>query len=184
MMQGSTIEARAPSFRWTCGFMGRTTWIVSDHSGTFEVEHRHTTCGYERSIHNGDDGDFQRTVVAMLGTILRHDGRPLDQRTVDAFNAHKASEHARQIAQLRADPERYGPILDSDHPAPALVRGFYYLDGYQPAIGAPASNGADIRVQFESNKAGAVEQQHLRDLIAGARSDWSALKTSWQITAY
>jgi hypothetical protein len=111
----------APTFRWKYSYMGCVSYMVTDETGTYEAEIRHGFSDYESSITNGDLS--RQEAKSAIGVLRRHSSVKLGadrysfampRATVDAFNAWRSAEHARHVAQIKAQPERYGIIPDSD----------------------------------------------------------------------
>jgi hypothetical protein len=98
-------------FKWQSGYMGTVDYMVTDSTGTFRAELRTQLGDYERSILNYDADGIAKHVESTIGLLTRcvcdNHGEILPE-TIAAFNAWRADEHARQMAHMRAHPERYG----------------------------------------------------------------------------
>jgi hypothetical protein len=98
-------------FEWKSGYMGTVDYMVTDSTGTFRASLRTELRDYERSILNPHAPNIVRDVESAIGLLVRsvcdNCGEILPE-TIDAFNAWRASEHASQMAHMRANPDRYG----------------------------------------------------------------------------
>ena len=121
-----TAAFPACRFAFKCGFMGTVSYTVTDETGTFEAELRHTLGSYERSILNpyagaGDIVSYPDQVATEIGILRRS---PCDNAgevrpsTVTAFNHWRATEHARAVAFMLERPERFGDVSDMIAPPP------------------------------------------------------------------
>jgi hypothetical protein len=122
----------SPRFKWQCSYQGCTWFNVWDHTGMYEIEFRQRADAYERTCYNGDDADWQRNVVAMIGVVRRsHDSAtPIPDSTFRAFNTWRAAEHEKHLSDMRSQPQRYGTDF-SDIKAPMLARAAaIYRDGW------------------------------------------------------
>lgn len=114
-----------PAFRWTCSYQGLTWFQVTDETGTYEAELRRTCHDYELERANGDA--VREEMKAAVGILRRSHCKPGDHSfaippaTVAAFNEWRAAEHAAWLASMRAQPDRYGEISDSEFPAPMIA---------------------------------------------------------------
>jgi hypothetical protein len=119
-----------PHFRWTCSYQGSVWYTVDDATGRYGLELRRRADDYERKCYNGDDADWQRNIVAMIGVLRReHDiAKPIPDATFHSFNAWLIAEHAKHMAHLRAHPERYGTDF-SDIQKPTLAHAAARYDG-------------------------------------------------------
>jgi len=122
----------APRFSWKCSYQGSIWFQAWDHTGVYEIELRCRAEDYERKCYNGDDADWQRNVVAMIGVARRAylADREIPTSTLQAFNAWRLAEHEKHMTELRGNPERYGTDF-SDIKPPALARAAaVYQDGW------------------------------------------------------
>ncbi len=107
-----------PRFKWKCSYQGSVWYDVWDETGMYEIELRRRADDYERKCYNGDDADWQRNVVDMIGVLRR--AYSIDQEipasTLFAFNAWIITEHEKHVAELKAQPERYGDVSDIQRP--------------------------------------------------------------------
>ena len=99
-------------FEWKSGYMGTVDYIVTDETGTFRASLRHSLGDYERSVLNPHAGEnYPAQVESEIGILRRcvcdNRGEVLPE-TLAAFNAWRTSEHERQMAHMRAHPDRYG----------------------------------------------------------------------------
>jgi len=119
------------SFRWTCSYGDEVNYQVYGDGQPYEATVRWEASDYFRSIWNGDEASWQAQCVAAIGLIRGRTCEPMSQDVVDAFNAWRAHEHARGIAELKANPGKYGVIDENDdlHKPPPVVRGAYWGDG-------------------------------------------------------
>lgn len=106
------------SFAWKASYFGCVAYTVTDETGTYEAELRHSVSAYELSIANGDD--VRREMASAVGILRRHNltdnGRwfEIPAATVKAFNAWRLAERSRILAEMKAAPDRYGEIDESD----------------------------------------------------------------------
>lgn len=112
-------------FEWKCSYMGTLWFSISDETGSFEAELRLSLGDYERSILNPNPPDYARQVETEIGLLRRcvcdNQGEILPS-TVAAFNAWRASEFNRQIAFMKANPERFGnDFSDFAEPEPVAA---------------------------------------------------------------
>lgn len=119
-------------FEWLSSFMGVVEYRIYDSTGTYRAEIRHSYSDYERSIANG--ADVIRDSESAIGILRRCHGVGPDYsyeipaETLAAFNEWRAAEHARHIAALESQPERYGIIAPNDplrNPPMVAKRGRY-----------------------------------------------------------
>ena len=115
--------SEAPRFKWKCSYQGTVWYEVRDSSGMYGLELRRRADDYERKRYNGDDADWQRNVVDMIGVLRREydSQREVPAATLHAFNAWIIGEHGAHMAKLRADPQRYGTDFSAIVP-PTLAR--------------------------------------------------------------
>lgn len=123
-----------PSFAWTCSYMGCVTYRVHDETGIYEIEVRRDVSDYERGIYNGTPEEIERDLVGAIGLMRRssNSSLPIPPATVAAFNAWRAAEHARLIADIERRWAKYGDVLPADDPVrvpPPPVRGAHYEIG-------------------------------------------------------
>jgi hypothetical protein len=114
-------------FRWTCAYMGVIEYEVAGDGPAYRVELRREAPDYEQAIYSGSDEQWQREVVGAVGLLRRmyHSGDPIPQAVIVAFNAWRASEHERLIADIRREGGfRVGASLPEP---PAAVQGGIYL---------------------------------------------------------
>jgi hypothetical protein len=118
-------------FEFVLTYLGYCIYEVYGDGPSYRIQLRQRADAYERSIFAGTDAEWQRDIVAAIGLLHRCDGQPISQPVVDAFNDWRAARHASDVAHLRAHPERYGSLSESDPVlvAPAPVRGARYLVG-------------------------------------------------------
>lgn len=98
-------------FEWKTGYMGCVDYMVTDQTGTFRATLRHELGDYERSILNPHAPNIVRDTESEIGLLVRcvcDNSGEISPQTIDAFNAWRASEHERQMAHMRANPDRYG----------------------------------------------------------------------------
>lgn len=114
-------------FRRMIAFMGVVEYEVTDATGTYRAEIRHSYTDYELSIANGDD--VRRQIKEEVGILRRHScasrtdhSFEMPAATIEAFNAWRLAEHLAFIAHLDASPQRYG-IIAADDPlrAPPMI---------------------------------------------------------------
>lgn len=113
-------------FQWTCAYMGVTEYEVAGDGPAYRVELRREAPDYERAVYSGSDEQWQREVVGAIGLLRRmyRSGDPIPQAVVVAFNAWRASEHERLIAEIQRDRAfRVGASLPE--PPPAVQGGIY-----------------------------------------------------------
>lgn len=134
-------------FVWKCSYMGSAWYDVIDETGHYEAEFRHKAGDYELSIANGDD--CRRDILASVGIFRRahlsdsdlfawkHDKAApcygVPQSTVDAFNTWRIAERRKAYEQMKAAPERYGDISETDplvFPAFVTARRGWYVSGF------------------------------------------------------
>ena len=117
-----------PRFAFACSYQGTVWFRVTDETGTYEAEFRRSVPDYEMATANGPD--VRRDMVESVGILRRSHLSDADlaawradrsapcfavpQATVDAFNAWRAAERAAHIAQMQADPDRYGIVDPAD----------------------------------------------------------------------
>lgn len=135
-----------PKFRWKCSYMGTVEYEISDRTGVYRAEIRHSVGDYELSIANGET--VRRDMKAAIGILHRchftdsefrascdsGTGGPfyvVPAETVAAFNAWRAAEHAEHIAKLEAEPHSYGVIAADDpiRKPPMVAVGGHYMIG-------------------------------------------------------
>ncbi len=124
-----TPEFPSIRFAFKCGFMGNTSYTVTDETGTFEAELRHTLGAYERSILNPhacpeDVVSYPDQVASEIGILRRSvcdNAGQLRPATVAAFNHWRSTEHARAVAFMLDNPERYGDVSDMVPPPPVTA---------------------------------------------------------------
>jgi hypothetical protein len=88
-----------------------SSWFdVHGDGQKYEIELRHRVCGYERSIFNGTEAEWQRDVVPLVGAIKRSDGIRIPQSVVEAFNTWRMTEYREHRRQIESQPHRYGMI--------------------------------------------------------------------------
>ena len=99
-----------PRFKWTCSYRGSQWFDVTDETGTYEVELRHTIIEDDRSIYNGSDAEWDREVVCSLNVLHRShwSNREIPASTVAAFNEWRQAERDQVFAEMAAEPQRYG----------------------------------------------------------------------------
>jgi len=128
-----------PRFRWTCSYQGSIWYNCTEPTGElYELCLRREAPDYELAGANGDD--CRRDILASVGLLRRSytgTGRhgEVSRATLDAFNRWRLAEHEKRLAQMEAQPHRYGVIAPDDPlRKPPLVawRGFYVIgQGWQ-----------------------------------------------------
>ena len=119
-------------FRWTCSYLGVVDYEITDGTGTYRAELRREASDYERGIYNGDEDQWQREVVASIGALHRYISTEwIPDETVRAFNEWRAQKHASTIAEMKAQPHRYGDptTLERDFPPPIPAKSGRYVSG-------------------------------------------------------
>lgn len=125
-----------PSFRFAfkCSYMGSVWFTVTDATGTYEAEYRHTLGSYERSILNpnaagSDERPYADQVESEIGILRRSvcdNAGEISAETIAAFNHWRMSEHARVMAYFA---ER--DMLDeSDKVPPPIVTAGRWTRGH------------------------------------------------------
>ena len=126
----------AARFYWTCSYKG-TVWFEAsdDQWGRFTLELRETADPYEPGNWNYTREDYEQDIVASVGVL--HASRPdcdcvIRPETVAAFNAWRLAEHARVVAFMDAQPDRYlFPPDDIMRQPPTVARGGFWRDGWR-----------------------------------------------------
>ncbi len=127
-----------PRFTWKCSYMGTVDYMVTDDTGTYFAELRHSVDSYELSLANGDGvrADWKSSIgiLRRRNCIRRADGSysfEVPPETVDAFNAWCLQRYRESMAHLESQPERYGFIPPDDpiRKPPILARGGDYRFG-------------------------------------------------------
>ena len=147
----SPIEA--PRFKWKCSYQGSVWYEVWDHTGIYEIELRRSADDYERKFYNGDDADWQRNVVAMIGVLRRASGgidQEVPAQTLRAFNEWLTSEHEKHIAEMKAQPNRYGTDFSDIMPPTLAKAAAVYRDGWH-VTAAMAQNGSVVCLPCRPN---------------------------------
>ena len=144
-----------PKFKWTCSYRGTQWFDVTDETGTYEVELRHTITESDRTDYTGTAAEWDREVVASLNVLHRsyRSSREIPASTVAAFNEWRQAERDRLFAEMAADPQRYGdPGTFAEHFKPITpARGGRYVIGtgwvitYEPREGGHALNQVGAR---------------------------------------
>lgn len=120
-------------FRWTCSYMGTVEYEVIGDGPSYRVEIRRSVCDYQRKIYNGDEAEWQRDVVAAIDLLRRRtfSERPIPADVTAAFNVWLQANHAEQVCQIKAAPERYGELATDDPilAAPRQAKGAHYVIG-------------------------------------------------------
>ena len=123
-----------PKFKWRCSYQGSIWFDVWDETGMYELELRRSAEDYERKCYNGDDADWQRNVVDMIGVLRRSHGsdQEVPPATLQAFNAWRKAEHDAQIAKMTAEPKLYGDpkSFGKYAPTPAHAAARWQQTGY------------------------------------------------------
>lgn len=122
----------ALSFRFVSAYLGEVQYEVIGDGAPYRVTVRRRAESYERSIFNGGEAEWQRDVVAAIGTLHRHIScDEISPDVVAAFNHWLQAEHAMSIAHMKAHPARYGALSDDDPivQPPAAVTGAHYVVG-------------------------------------------------------
>ena len=102
-------------FRWVCGYRGCTDYMITDDTGTYRAEFRHTLEEYQPGVHNYTPAEWERDVVPTLGLLRRYiPTSPVPAATVAAFNEWRLAERADHVAKMKAAPEKYGEIDEHD----------------------------------------------------------------------
>lgn len=120
------------TFRFVSSYLGEIDYEVIGDGAPYRATVRRRAESYERSIFNGDEAEWQRDVVAAVGTIHRRVSyETISPEVVSAFNHWLQAEHALQIAHIKAHPERYGELAEGDPllNAPVIVTGAHYVVG-------------------------------------------------------
>lgn len=130
-----------PKFAWQSSFMGTVDYMVTDETGIYRASLRQSVSEYELSIANGDE--VRRDMRGGIGLLVRG-VEPIPAATVAAFNAWRLAEHTRQIAQIDAQPDRYGVLApdDSLRRPPMVARAAEYVTGrgWIPVVAWKASD--------------------------------------------
>lgn len=117
-------------FRFISAYLGQIDYEVFGDGPSYRVSVRREASAYERSIFNGGDAEWQRDVVDAIGLIhKRASYEPISGAVVEAFNAWRQGEHDAFVAKLKASPEKYGDIPETDPllKAPIAVTGAHYV---------------------------------------------------------
>lgn len=104
-------------FRWKTSYMGCVWYEIVDETGRYEAELRNKLGDYERSILNYDPAGIAKHVESAIGLLTRcvcDNAGEISAATIAAFNAWRLAEHEKQMAHMRANPQRYG----TDFPEP------------------------------------------------------------------
>lgn len=103
-------------FRWQCGYRGTTDYMITDNTGTYRAELRHDTRLEHPHDYNCDTiEEWIRDIADSVGILRRYFAdKPIPQETIDAFNAWRTAERAQHIREMKARPDRYGPIDEND----------------------------------------------------------------------
>lgn len=123
-------------FAFRCSYRLYTSWQVYGDGQSYEVETTREGPAWLvdscREVWNGSAADFDREVIGATNTLHKYASwEPISDDVVAAFNAWRAAEHARQIAELDANPARYG-VIAADDPirlAPPVLTGARYVGG-------------------------------------------------------
>lgn len=135
-----TPEFPAIRFSYKCGFMGEVDYTVTDASGTYIATVRHKLSDYERSILNphagaGDVVPYADQVASEIGILRRcvcENAGEISAETVAAFNHWRATEHARALEYMAANPERFGDVSDMVAPPPVTAGRWTRGHGWTP----------------------------------------------------
>lgn len=98
-------------FDWKSGYMNTVEYMITDSTGSYRASLRHALGDYERSILNPHAPNLERDLESAIGLLTRcvcDNQGEISPDTIAAFNEWRASEHARQMAFMRAHPDRYG----------------------------------------------------------------------------
>lgn len=125
-------EKPTATFRWKCSYRGTVWYEVIDQTGRYEVELLRDPAFEDRAHFNGTEAEWQRDVIGKHNVLVRDymATSPLPDPTLHAFNAWRRAEHAVHLAQLLAEPDRYGQIADTDPvrtPPPPVSAGYYVV---------------------------------------------------------
>ncbi|UGY15204.1 hypothetical protein HAP48_0042885 [Bradyrhizobium septentrionale] len=133
------MQRNTPTFRWKLSYMGGVEYEVHDETGSYLVEiAMRSPNSYHLSVCNGDDVRSEvKSRVGILrrcSCIRRADGSwtfEVGPEVVDAFNEWRMEQHFMWLAQLEAQPERYGVIGPDDEfrRLPLMARGGDYRFG-------------------------------------------------------
>lgn len=124
-----------PKFKWRCSYQGKIWYDCWDETGMYELELRRSADDYERKFYNGNDDEWQRNNVAMIGVLRRSHNidQPVPDSTFQAFNEWLESEFNSHMAHMKANPQRYGDVTDYEgkyRPKPARAAARWIQTGY------------------------------------------------------
>jgi hypothetical protein len=103
-------------FEWKCSYLNTVDYEMRRPDGSrLNIEERTDATEYERRIFNGDEAEWTRDVLALVGTIHpRTYGETLTAEDVAAFNAWRAHKNFQACAEMMAQPDRYGVTSPTD----------------------------------------------------------------------
>ena len=147
-------------FKWTCSYRGTQWFDVTDETGTYQVELRHTITESGRTDYTGTAAEWEREVICSLNVLRRsyQSNREIPASTVAAFNGWRQAERDRLLAEMTADPERYGDpskFAKYFHPI-TPARGGRYVIGtgwvitYEPREGGRTLNHVEASDEPEA----------------------------------
>ena len=144
---GDSLVTKSIRFDFISSYRGCWDYLVHGDGEPYRISERRRADSDERSIFNGSEAEWQRQVVAAVGLLYRADGRPISQGVVHAFNAWRAAEDAKDVAEILSKPERYG-IHSREDPRlapPIAARGAQYEfgKGWILNVGRPTSSDRD-----------------------------------------
>lgn len=130
----------AARFAFRCSYQGCVWFSVTDATGTYEVEFRHSLPDYERKVLNGGaQGEYAKEVEALIGWLVprhRRENGPVPAATVRAWNAWRVAECKAWLRKLTAEPERYGaPNPDDSRPRYLALGSAYWHVTLPPTQG-------------------------------------------------
>lgn len=104
-----------PHFRWLCSYRGSADYMITDETGTYRAELRYRADEEDAAIYNGSREEWNRDVVAAVNVLRRYCAdKPIAPHVLAAFNQWRADERAKHIAEMKAQPHRYGEIDEND----------------------------------------------------------------------
>lgn len=122
----------AYSFRWTCGWFGGTEYEVHGDGPAYRVEVRNDASEELRRHLGYKDETWFGEILPSIGLLRRSHraDQPLKPEVVEAFNAWRRAEYDRWMAEIKANPDKYGTLDDNPMWAPpAEVRGGHFVVG-------------------------------------------------------
>ena len=110
-------------FRWKCSYMNEIWFEVLGDGDRYEMVYRTGTSDYELSICNGGAERYYRDCAPLVGWLRREMSGPLSPEVVRAYNAWRVAERDEWVAQLTANPQRYGHMLDEWRDVTYIAKG-------------------------------------------------------------